>query len=97
MDDMIGMELASAFIEAYNKTIGDEIREQIAERRSATMKVSCKGFTGELEKLEKKIMPVHGVHYDISVYDEEKDVTYVFEDVRLEDVKFLGGAVSFGG
>lgn len=106
MGDMIGRELASAFIEAYNKTIGDEIGEQIAERRSATMKVSCNGFTGELVKLERVSrssadVPIGAkfsmLPFDLSIYDSEKNVTHSFAGIKLENVKFLGGAVTFGG
>lgn len=56
------------------------------------MQVSYSGFTGELCRLEL----VAG-SYDLKVYDSDKDVTYTFEGIDLEKMKFLGGAVSFGG
>lgn len=72
------------------------------------MQVSYNGFTGELVKLEKKATgeytitsydtkkhPVWG--YDLSIYDREKKVTHSFTSVNLEDVKFIGGTVSFSG
>lgn len=79
-----------------------------AEKEEAhTMKVSYNGFTGELVKLEKKPTggyklspydnerhPVFG--YDLSIYDSEKKVTHSFDGVKLEDITFLGGVVSFG-
>ena len=73
-----------------------------------TMKVTYNGFTGELVKLEKKETgrytvtpygtekhPVFG--YDISIHDREKKATISFTGVKLGDVKFGGGAVTFDG
>jgi len=77
------------------------------EKEATTMQVTYNGFTGEMVKLEKKETgaykitpydmykrPVYG--YDLSIYDSEKQVTHSFTGVKLEDVKFLGGAVTFG-
>jgi len=77
------------------------------------MQVTYKGFTGELVKLERSpIAEVtltatcspfsvgdqkNSWRYDLSIYDSEKQVTHSFTGVKLEDVKFLGGAVAFGG
>lgn len=72
------------------------------------MQVTYNGFTGELVKLEKKETGRYTVtsydtekhlvfEYDISIYDREKKATISFTDVKLEDMKFLGGAVAFGG
>lgn len=76
------------------------------------MQVTYNGFTGELVKLELTsvnarlstnqnlqgpTMLPDGYNYNLSVYDSEKQVTHSFTSVKLEDVKFLGGAVSFGG
>ena len=62
------------------------------------MQVTYNGFTGELVKLERiKCPPLSGAHiYDISIYDDENRCTHSFTGVKLEDVKFLGGAVTFG-
>lgn len=71
------------------------------------MKVEYNGFAGELVKLERKqterytLTPYdndrHPIFaYDLSIYDAEKKVTLSFDGVKLKDVKFLGGAVSFG-
>lgn len=35
------------------------------------------------------------LYYNLSIYDSEKNVTHSFENVKLSDVKFIGGAVSF--
>ena len=61
------------------------------------MQVTYNGFTGELDKLERGYRTSIGIVYDISIYDSEKNVTHSFTGIKLEDVKFLGGAVSFGG
>lgn len=71
------------------------------------MQATYNGFTGGLVKLEKtgtttlKMpcfgMPVERDMYDLSIYDSEKKVTYSFTGVKLEDVKFLCGEVTFGG
>lgn len=62
------------------------------------MQVTYNGFTGELVKLERiKCPPLNGAHiYDISIYDDENRCTHSFTGVKLEDVKFLDGAVTFG-
>lgn len=78
-----------------------------------TMQVSYNGFTGELVELARMetgkigetVIPVdlpgasckHVWFYGLSIYDSEKEVTHSFTGVKLEDVKFLGGVVSFGG
>lgn len=63
----------------------------------ATMQVSYSGFTGELVKMDRKPNPIafDRYFYDISIYDSEKNVTHSFTGVKLEDVKFMGGEVSF--
>lgn len=68
------------------------------------MHVSYNGFAGELVKLERRTIPGNfitdtkaAIVYDLSIYGSEKQVTHSFSGVKLEDVKFLGGAVSFGG
>ena len=37
----------------------------------------------------------HKWFYDLSLYDSEKQATISFTGVKLEDMKFLGGEVSF--
>lgn len=64
------------------------------------MQVSYNGFTGELVRLEREDLSCFGIKdkvYNLSIYDSEKQVTHSFTGVKLEDVKFLGGAVSFVG
>lgn len=61
------------------------------------MQVTYKGFTGELDKLERGYRPSIGIVYDISIYDSEKNAIHSFTSIKLEDVKFLGRAVAFGG
>ena len=67
-------------------------------KEATTMQVTYNGFTGELVKLERKPQPMFQRYfYDLSIYDSEKQVTHSFTDVKLEDMKFSSGAVSYGG
>lgn len=59
------------------------------------MKVTYNGFAGELVKLDRT--HYGDPRYSLSLYDGDKNVTYSFSCVRLEDVKFLGGVMIFGG
>ena len=67
------------------------------KKENATMKVTYNGFTGELTKLERRPSPVFSKQfiYDLSIYDSEKKVTHSFTGVKLEDMRFSGGTVSF--
>lgn len=67
------------------------------EKEATTMQVSYSGFTGELDKLERGYLTSVGIVYDISIYDSDKKCTHSFTGIKLEDVKFLDGAVSFSG
>jgi len=89
---------------AYHEQLNAEGK---GKKEETTMKVSYNGFTGELVKLERKESHANGTFhydgtpckitvYDLSIYDSEKKVTHSFTGVKLEDVKFLGGEVSFG-
>lgn len=66
-----------------------------------TMKVTYNGFTGELVKLERPFAALTNFAdttvYDLSIYDDEKKVTHSFTGIKLEDVKFSGGVMTFGG
>ena len=80
-----------------------------SKKEVPTMQVTYNGFTGELVKLERSCagkfeIPIGLAEtanvkwlYDLSLYDSEKQATISFAGVKLEDVKFLGGAVAFGG
>lgn len=65
------------------------------KKEATTMQVIYNGFNGELVKLEKTFCKPQ--FYDLSIYDSEKQVTHSFTGVKFEDMKFLGGAVTFGG
>lgn len=73
------------------------------KQEEPTMKVSYKGFTGILMNLRGsafKKQTILGdskisVVYDIEIFDESRNVTYSFKDAKAEDIKFLGGSVSF--
>ena len=63
------------------------------------MRITYKGYTGERVKLEQKKIGIADEIsvYDLSIYDEEKNVIPSFTGVKLDDVNFLSRAVSFGG
>ena len=76
------------------------------EKEATTMQVTYNGFTGALVKLERvsrdrRDAPMgekfSKLPFDLSIYDSEKNVTYSFTGVKLEDAKFLCGEVMFGG
>lgn len=72
--------------------------ERYAKKEAHAMQVSYNGFTGELVKLERKDLRTFGISgsaYDLVIEDKEKHVKHDFDDVKLEDIKFLGGAVLF--
>lgn len=86
------------------KLVYDELKKSAHEKEVTTMQVSYNGFTGELVKMERREIPEDflrdrkaAIVYDLSIYDSEKKVTHSFTGVKLEDVKFMGGAVSFNG
>lgn len=89
--------------EKYRKIFLDALNEKKEAHTMNALQVSCNGFTGELVKLEgKQTVVTTGAgtiaprtRYDLSIYDSEKRVTHSFDSVKLEDIKFLGGAVSF--
>lgn len=88
-------EAAKKYAEKYQKIIRDELNK----KEATTMQVIYNGFTGELVKMEQKRIGIANeiIIYDLSIYDSEKQVTHSFTGVKLEDVKFLGGAVAFDG
>lgn len=103
---------AFAYQKAAAEVISESLQYMTAQiknrEETTTMQVTYNGFTGELVKLEKKETgrymvtpydtakhPVFG--YDISIYDREKKATISFTGVKLGDVKFGGGAVTFDG
>jgi len=95
MDSESYIELGRIFKEALLQGIND------AQKEATVVKISYNGFTGELVKLERHVIPCypHGAiesEYSLSIYDSEKQVTHSFTGVKIEDVKFLGGTVAFG-
>ena len=98
-------DTVSSNLERYSKFIADALRHQYKniqreEKENATMQVTYNDFTGDLVKLEREDLSVFGVKdriYNLSIYDSEKQVTHSFTGVKLEDVRFSGGTVTFGG
>lgn len=92
------------FLPYLSKRHGKSWIEAAREKEATTMQVTYNGFTGELVKLELNTTNLGGLNvpsinggYQLHIFDREKQVNYSFTGVRLEDVKFLGGAVAFGG
>ena len=91
-------------IESWNKAV--------SESEERKMKVSYKGFTGDLIKIEAEKssdynfifcdgpLPIkHAGYtgkYTLELCDEEKAAKISFSGVSLNDVKFLGCEVTFG-
>lgn len=83
---------------AEDTTLSSVLRESATEKKGDNiMKVEYNGFTGELVKLERQFDEFHSIVYDLSIKDREKHVVHSFTGVKLSDVKFLGGAVTFDG
>ena len=76
-------------------TISESFYKILKKEEKPTMKATYNGFTGELVKLERT--HYGDCRYSISLCDDDKNVTYSFSCVRLEDVKFSGGVMIFGG
>ena len=91
------LSYAENLVYAYNVRYGSH--DKTDKKEDAAMQVTYNGFTGELVKLEQKKIGIADEIsvYDLSIYDEEKNVIHSFTGVKLEDVKFLSGAVTFGG
>lgn len=100
------LDYASNLVYAYNVRFGNS--DKTIKKEAPTMQVTYKGFTGDLVKLEKKETGLYILspfdtekqpvfRYDLNLYDSEKQITYSFTGVKLENVKFLVGAVTFGG
>ncbi|AWY06822.1 MAG: fructose-bisphosphate aldolase class 1 [Caudoviricetes sp.] len=83
---------AENLVYAYRARYGDDKK---AKKEAHTMQVTYNGFTGELVKLEKNLCYPNA--YDLTLYDSEKQATISFTGVKMEDAKFLGGEVAFGG
>jgi hypothetical protein len=73
------------------------------KKEATTMQVTYNGFTGELVKLERTFTTYPHVAefatYDlvISVLQNGVCAKVSFTGVKLEDMKFLGGEVTFDG
>lgn len=63
------------------------------------MKVTCRGFTGELVNLERKTMPTYAgtYFYHLTIEDIAKKAEHVLKGVEPQEITFPGGEVSFGG
>ena len=105
---MAGYEMSAPKYETISQLMPEDIGTE--KKEATTMQVTYNGFTGGLVKLERTSVDVtlrtsiigmptqqsDSWNYDLSIYDREKHVTHSFTGVKLEDVKFSGGAVTFG-
>lgn len=92
-------------IQAGAFKVDKQARQQITdcageEKEGTVMQISYNGFTGELVKLENMghEFARSGTSinfYGLSIFDSGKQVTHSFAGVKLEDIKFLNGEVSF--
>ena len=106
---MAGYEMSAPKYETISQLMPEDIGTE--KKEATTMQVTYNGFTGGLVKLERTSVDVtlrtsiigmptqqsDSWNYNLSIYDREKHVTHSFTGVKLEDVKFSGGAVTFGG
>lgn len=103
---MAGYKMSAPKYGAISQLMPEDIGTE--KKEAPTMQVTYNGFTGELVKLEKKETERYTLspfdtekqpvfRYDLTLYDSEKQITYSFTGVKLENVKFLGEAVTFGG
>lgn len=101
---MAGYEMSAPKYGAISQLIPEDIRTE--KKEAPTMQVTYNGFTGELLKLErvsrdKSDVPIgikfDQLPFDLTIYDSEKQIIYSFTGVKLKNVNFLGGAVTFGG
>ena len=92
-----------------NEIMGRILHEQILDmfglqknKEENTMKVSYKGVTGGMVRLERIEVPcnaysaAHPYKWELDIWDNEKDCKVSFSNVSLKDVKFLGGEVTYG-
>lgn len=91
-------------IKKCNEALKEIMENEIVGHKEAnTMQVTYNGFTGELVKLERTFAPYPYVAkyatYDltITILKEGVCADVHFTSVRLEDVEFSGGEVSFSG
>lgn len=78
------------------KGIEIQTNTEDTKKEETDLKVSCKGAIGELVNLKREEV-ISGFVYELEIYDKVKKVTYLFHNLKLEEIKFLDGAVSFGG
>lgn len=102
-------QFAHKWAETARKELEKDLKSLKIKKEAHTMKVSYNGFTGELINLDRMsngdiggpvelpARPSNQWYYSLSIYDREKQVTHFFIGVKIEDVKFLGGAVSLCG
>lgn len=97
MDSKTFLKFAEQCSEDFMRGILDGMTNQKKEAKA--MQVTYNDFTGELVKLEQRRVGIANeiVLYDLTLYESEKQAAISFTCVKLEDVKFHSGTVTFGG
>lgn len=75
---------------SYNGFTGNLVRLEQTTQNGEIFLTSISASESPARKFNQR-------YYNLSIYDSEKQVTHSFTGVKLEDVKFLGGAVAFDG
>lgn len=88
-------------IKKCDEALKEIIENEIMKQEEHTMEVTYNGITGKLVKLERPFAALSNFAdttiYDLTIYNTEKKATVSFTGVKLADVKFSGGEVSFDG
>ena len=76
------------------------------KKEATTMQVTYNGFTGELVKLERKVIDPESLYidsapikfadgYELQIFTPDNSGIVAFTGVKLKDIKISGGAVTF--
>lgn len=76
------------------------------KKEATTMQVTYNGFTGELVKLERKVIDPESIYidsvpikfadgYELQIFTPDNSGIVAFTGVKLKDIKISGGAVTF--
>lgn len=82
-------------VEYLQKLINERLKE------ANTMKVSYKGITGELIRLERIDVPcscttAQPYKWELDIWDNARNCKVSFPSASKKDIKFLGGEVTYG-
>lgn len=80
----------------------------VKQKEESTMQVSYNGFTGELVKLERKVIDPESLYidsipikfadsYELQIFTPDNGGIVSFTGVKPQGIKILGGVVTFDG